>query len=80
MSVSGYIISRRDWSDDLALRINCSTFGKSPTEAWLRHTQWYTRHSGRGLGELSKVIQQWSDKGYGPRPVEMRVLEKEDQR
>ncbi len=67
----GYIISANHWADNIALRMGCWTFGTTATEAWCRHLG--AKKCDTITGDLSKQMNAWVDKNYGPRKVIMHT-------
>lgn len=66
----GYIIVNREWPLHIQLEMGMSSFGRTAGEAWRRHI-----HMGdKDRLDFSIYVQRWSDKGYGPIPVEIRPL------
>jgi hypothetical protein len=64
--IKGYIISNKEWSDNIKLEMGMSSFGRTPGDAWRRHVR------DKGI-DFPIFVQRWSDMGYKPFQVEVRL-------
>ncbi len=67
----GYIIAQKEWNDETALAMSHGTFSTTTVQAWMRHTG----YTGRFNGECSAKVQLWSNRGYSPRCVTLKIEE-----
>lgn len=69
VEISGYIIANAGWSEEIKLKMGAATFGTTPAEAWRRHIG-YDRWTSL---DRPMLIQGWSDRGWRPHPVTLRL-------
>ncbi|MDX3926788.1 MAG: hypothetical protein QHC90_13415 [Shinella sp.] len=58
----GFIISNKDWPDQIRLEMGISTIAGSAADAWRRHVG----HEKATSRDFPIYVQRWHDKGYKP--------------
>lgn len=68
-----YFIAPRHLSFDIALELYYSSIGKTATEAWIKFDQKLLKFDEfKSFDSLR--LQEWSNKGYGPREIEIKGI------